>query len=48
LVQAIFAAFPGARIAEVRSPDAMTAQAAEAALPQADPELDEDWDPFEA
>ncbi|MES2915076.1 MAG: DNA polymerase III subunit gamma/tau [Pseudomonadota bacterium] len=48
MVQAIFTAFPGARIAEVRSPDAMTAEAAAAALPQADPELDDDWDPFEA
>jgi DNA polymerase III subunit gamma/tau len=48
LVQAIFTAFPGARIAEVRSPDAMMAQAAEAALPLADPETDDDWDPFEA
>ena len=48
LVQAIFTAFPGAKIAEVRSPDTMTAEAAAAALPQADPELDDDWDPFEA
>lgn len=47
LVQAILTAFPGARISEVRSPEAITAQAAEAALPQADPELDDDWDPFE-
>lgn len=48
MVQAIFSAFPGARIAEVRSPEAMTAAAAETALPQADPEMDDDWDPFEA
>ena len=48
LVQAIFTAFPGAMITEVRSPEAITAEAAEAALPQADPELDDDWDPFEA
>lgn len=47
LVQAILTAFPGAKISEVRSPEAITAQAAEAALPQADPELDDDWDPFE-
>jgi DNA polymerase-3 subunit gamma/tau len=47
LVQAVFAAFPGARIAEVRSPEAMTAAAAETALPTADPEADDDWDPFE-
>jgi DNA polymerase III subunit gamma/tau len=48
LVQAIFTAFPGARIAEVRSPDVMTAEAAAAALPLAEPEVDDDWDPFEA
>jgi DNA polymerase-3 subunit gamma/tau len=47
MVQAILSAFPGARITEVRSPEALTAQATEAALPQADPELDDDWDPFE-
>ncbi len=47
LVQAVFTAFPGARIAEVRSPETMTAAAAEAALPTADPEADDDWDPFE-
>jgi DNA polymerase III subunit gamma/tau len=47
LVQAILTAFPGAKISEVRSPEALTAQATEAALPQADPEVDDDWDPFE-
>lgn len=47
LVQAILTAFPGARISEVRSPEALTAEAAETALPQAEPEFDEDWDPFE-
>lgn len=47
LVQAILSAFPGAKISEVRSPEAITAQAAEAALPQAEPEVDDDWDPFE-
>jgi DNA polymerase-3 subunit gamma/tau len=47
LVQAILTAFPGAKITEVRSPEALTAQATEAALPQADPEVDDDWDPFE-
>ena len=47
LVQAIMTAFPGAKITEVRSPETLTAQATEAALPQADPELDDDWDPFE-
>jgi DNA polymerase-3 subunit gamma/tau len=48
LVQAILAAFPGARIAEVRRPEALVAAATEAALPQAEPEADDDWDPFEA
>ncbi len=47
LVQAIMTAFPGAKIAEVRSPEAITAQASEAALPQAEPDVDDDWDPFE-
>ena len=47
LVQAILAAFPGAKIAQVRSPESRTAEAAETALPQADPEVDDDWDPFE-
>jgi DNA polymerase III subunit gamma/tau len=47
LVQAILAAFPGARISDVRSPEALTAEAAAAALPLAEPELDDDWDPFE-
>jgi DNA polymerase-3 subunit gamma/tau len=48
LVQAILTAFPGAKIAEVRAPEAIAAQAADAALPLAEPEVDEDWDPFEA
>ena len=47
LVQAILSAFPGAQISDVRSPEAITAEAAEAALPLAEPEVDEDWDPFE-
>jgi DNA polymerase-3 subunit gamma/tau len=47
LVQAILTAFPGAKIAEVRCPEAMTAAASETALPAAEPELDDDWDPFE-
>jgi DNA polymerase-3 subunit gamma/tau len=47
LVLAILTAFPGAKITEVRSPEAITAEAAAAALPQAEPEVDEDWDPFE-
>jgi DNA polymerase III subunit gamma/tau len=48
LVQAILAAFPGARISDVRSPETLTAEAASAALPIAEPEVDDDWDPFEA
>jgi DNA polymerase-3 subunit gamma/tau len=47
LVKAILAAFPGARIADIRSPEALTAAAADVALPPADPEPDDDWDPFE-
>jgi DNA polymerase-3 subunit gamma/tau len=47
-VQAILAAFKGARVTEVRSPESLTAAAGTAALPAADPEADDDWDPFEA
>jgi DNA polymerase-3 subunit gamma/tau len=47
LVQAILAAFPGARISDVRSAEALTAEAAAVALPAAEPEVDDDWDPFE-
>ena len=43
LVQAVMLAFPGAKITEIRSPEAMAASAAEAALP----EVDDEWDPFE-
>jgi len=43
MVQAVLLAFPGARITEIRSPEAMAASAAEAALP----EVDDEWDPFE-
>jgi DNA polymerase-3 subunit gamma/tau len=46
MVQAVLTAFPGARISDVRSPEALTAQAADAALPLAEPD-DDDWDPFE-
>jgi DNA polymerase-3 subunit gamma/tau len=45
LVQAIKAAFPGARVSDVRAPEAMAAEATSAALPEAE---DDDWDPFEA
>ena len=47
LVQAVLAAFPGAKISEIRSPEAMAARAAAEALPEAEPEVDDDWDPFE-
>ena len=47
LVQAILTAFPGARIADVRAPEAIAAQAAEDALPLAESEIGDDWDPFE-
>jgi DNA polymerase-3 subunit gamma/tau len=43
LVQAVMAAFPGARIADIRSAQEMVAQAAAEALP----EVEDVWDPFE-
>ncbi len=43
LVQAVMAAFPGAKITEIRTPAAMAASAAADALP----EVDDEWDPFE-
>lgn len=43
LVQAILAAFPAARITAIRTPEALAASAAEAALP----EVEDEWDPFE-
>ncbi len=43
LVQAVFTAFPGAKITEIRTPKAIEADAALDALP----EVDEEWDPFE-
>jgi DNA polymerase-3 subunit gamma/tau len=46
VVQAILAAFPGARVTDVRGPEVLTAAAAETALAPAEPEID-DWDPFE-
>lgn len=47
LVQAVLAAFPGAEITAIRTPEAMAAEAATEALPLAEPEADDDWDPFE-
>ena len=43
LVAAVMAAFPGARITEIRTPDVRIDQARDAALP----EVDDEWDPFE-
>jgi DNA polymerase-3 subunit gamma/tau len=43
LVQAVLAAFPGAKITEIRTPEAMAATAAAEALP----EVEDEWDPFE-
>ena len=43
LVQAVMASFPGARIAEIRTPEAMAAAAQAEALP----EVEDEWDPFE-
>ncbi|MBE2275071.1 MAG: DNA polymerase III subunit gamma/tau, partial [Rhodobacteraceae bacterium] len=47
LVQAVLAAFPGAQITDIRSPEALAARAAVEAMPVAETETDEDWDPFE-
>ena len=43
IVAAVLAAFPGAKITEVRTPESMAADAAVDALP----EVDDEWDPFE-
>ncbi|MFN3208948.1 MAG: DNA polymerase III subunit gamma/tau [Roseovarius sp.] len=43
LVQAVFAAFPKASIKDIRTPEAIAAEAQADALP----EVDEEWDPFE-
>jgi len=44
VVQTILAAFPDATITDIRSPEALVAAAAAAALPTGEPD---DWDPFE-
>jgi DNA polymerase III subunit gamma/tau len=46
LVQAVIAAFPKARITEIRTPQELAAEAEAEALPEAE-EAGEDWDPFE-
>ena len=43
LVQAILTAFPGTTITAIRTPEALAASAAAAALP----EVEDEWDPFE-
>jgi DNA polymerase-3 subunit gamma/tau len=43
LVQAVFSAFPGAKITGIRTPEEQQAEAQAEALP----EVDEEWDPFE-
>ena len=43
LVKAVLAAFPGAKITEIRTPEALVARAAAEALP----EVEDEWDPFE-
>ncbi len=43
LVQAVMLAFPGTKIAEIRTAEAMAAQA----LAEALPEVEDEWDPFE-
>ena len=43
LVQAVMQAFPGAKITEIRTPEAMAEEAAAEALP----EVEDEWDPFE-
>ncbi len=43
LIKAVFAAFPAAKITDIRPPEDLQAEAAEAALP----EVEDEWDPFE-
>ncbi len=43
LVEAVMKAFPGAKISEIRTPEARKASAAAEALP----EVEDEWDPFE-
>ncbi|MFD1913318.1 DNA polymerase III subunit gamma/tau [Halodurantibacterium flavum] len=43
LVQAVLEVFPGARISDIRTPEALEKQAATEALP----EVEDEWDPFE-
>lgn len=43
LVMAVMSAFPGAKITDIRTPEALAAEAAAQALP----EVEDEWDPFE-
>ena len=43
LVQAVFDAFPNAKILKITTPEEIAENAAEEALP----EVDDEWDPFE-
>ena len=43
LVQAVLATFPGAKITDIRTPEAL----AQVAAVQALPEVEDEWDPFE-
>jgi len=43
MVQAVFDAFPGAKILEIRTPEAIAAEAQSDALP----EVEDEWDPFD-
>lgn len=43
LVMAVMDAFPGAKITDIRTPEALAAEAAAQALP----EVEDEWDPFE-
>ncbi len=43
VVQAVLSAFPGAKITDIRTPEALAAQAMAEALP----EVEDEWDPFE-
>ncbi|HHC30117.1 MAG TPA: DNA polymerase III subunit gamma/tau, partial [Rhodobacterales bacterium] len=45
-VQAVFDAFPSARITAIRTPEALAAEAEAVALPEVE-EAGDDWDPFE-
>ena len=47
LVMAVIAAFPKAKITEIRRPEDLLARAAAEALPEVDPAEDDDWDPFD-